>query len=363
LFRARLLKWDSLTVVSRVEDGKEKVQRVISTREEAEEIQSIVRSGPWKVKKKETRNQKRRPSAPFVTSTLQQSGHRLRKWTPAKTMQVAQSLYEQGLITYMRTDAPVISEDALKEVRSYIKSLFGDTYVPKTAFIYKAKDKRSQEAHECIRPVDVTKMAAMISVGSDHKWLYELIWKQYVACQVSEAVYAIGELEIEAPRSIFVVKGKQLVFDGWLRVTGGEGKAKKEEEITLLPPIEVGELLDCKDILLSQAFTKPPPRFTEATLIKGLESRSIGRPSTYAAILTNIKDRGYFFEEEHVIHASETGERLVDYLMARFNEGFMDIEFTARMEDALDQVASGEAGWETVVRTFNSALGKQLVGS
>jgi DNA topoisomerase I len=362
--RARLQKFDGRHIVSRIEEGKDRVQHIIGSVEEAEEIKSIVKAGEWKVKKKETKDQKRRPSAPFVTSTLQQSGHRLKKWPPTKTMQIAQSLYEQGLITYMRTDAPVISKEALGALRSFIQTTLGEKYLPKTPFTYKAKDKRSQEAHECIRPVEVTKLASSLTTSAENKWLYELIWKQYVACQVSEAIYAVGELEIEAERSVFFVKGKQLKFDGWLRVTGSgnEAKAKKEEDVALLPPLEVGEVLNCKDVLISQLFTKAVPRFTGASLIKTLETRSIGRPSTYAAILSNIKDRGYFFEEDHVIHASKTGERLVDYLMARFNEGFMDIEFTARMEDTLDQVASGEAGWESVVRGFQSALNKQLAG-
>lgn len=363
-FCAKLYRFDGKLVVSRIEEGKESSQMIIGSEIQADQIIEVVSPGPWCVDKKEQKLQKRKALPPFVTSSLQQTAHNQLKWSADRTMKVAQRLYERGLITYMRTDAPVIAEGALKQVRKFILESFGEDYLPKRSNVFKARDKRSQEAHECIRPTDVAQSPTVVrEVSGEELQLYTLIWKHFVACQMSDAVYDVGVLHISAPRSQFQLKGRRLIFDGWTKLLGDSAKdvsSKEQEGAPLLPPIDKGDVLRLHETKKIKGFTKPPPRYSEARLIKALEALSIGRPSTYAAIIKNIKMRGYVSEEKRFFVATEIGERLVRFLLGYFESSFMDVQFTARMEHKLDQVAQGEQEWEGLVRAFNSDLNKRL---
>jgi DNA topoisomerase I len=370
-FKSKLHSIDGKVVVSRVEEGKERQQCKIASEQEAKKIIGDLQGGDFTVSAREEKPQTRKPPAPFVTSSLQQAAHGALKWDASKTMQVAQKLYEAGLITYMRTDSPLIAPEAVQMVRRYISDSFGAAYLPEKPQVYVARDKRSQEAHECIRPVQVVQSAAVSSLPMDESRLFQLIWKQFVACQMADAQYDTGVLSISALQYLFQVRGRQLRFDGWTRILGelGDGApdAKKtaktggsEEELVLLPPVQVGDALTCKALLPTKAATKPPLRYSEARLIKTLEQRSIGRPSTYASILKTIKARGYVVDKQRVLHATPVGEGLVGFLMSGFDSSFMDYHFTARMEDTLDSIAAGEAQWEQMAREFDSGLSQLL---
>lgn len=374
-FKARLVKWQGKQVVSHIEESRSAQQVVISTDALADEVINHARVGAWTVAKKETKVQKRKAPPPFITSTLQQSANSLKKWDASKTMKVAQTLYEQGLITYMRTDSPSLSPEAQQTIRDFIRSKFGDKYLPAESKTFKPKDKRSQEAHECIRPVDITKSVSGIGLSGDEAWLYDKIRNQCLACQMSDAEWSIGILEVKSGDAVFALKGKQLIFDGWMKVLEGdiskarevkskvekgENHSNEKDDAPLLPPLEIGDTLQCEKLTKTQQFTKAPPRFTVATIIKALEARSIGRPSTYASILDTIKRRDYVTDRDGALISTEIGERLVRFLMGRFDKGFMDFEFTSRMEDELDKIAAGEAKWETSVREFARTLDGQL---
>jgi len=374
-FKARLVSWKGKQVVSTIEENKRVQQVVIAPEEMANEVIKHARAGEWTVSKKETKVQKRKAPAPFITSTLQQSANSLRKWDASKTMKVAQSLYEQGVITYMRTDSPSLSPEAQKAIREFILSGYGEKYLPAESKTFKPKDKRSQEAHECIRPVDIAKTVSSIGLAGDEAWLYDKIRNQCLASQMSDSEWSVGVLEVKSGDAVFALKGKQLLFDGWMKVLGddhsqpkevkgkGEKKGKgvpEKDDAPLLPPLEIGDILQCENLTKTQQFTKPPPRFTVATLIKALEARSIGRPSTYASILDTIKRRDYVGDRDGALVPTETGERLVVFLMEKFDTGFMDFEFTSRMEDELDKIAAGEARWEVIVRQFAQTLDRQL---
>jgi len=374
-FKARLASWKGKQVVSTIEENKRTQQVVIASEKMAHEVIDHAQGGEWVVSKKETKVQKRKAPAPFITSTLQQSANSLRKWDASKTMKVAQSLYEQGVITYMRTDSPSLSPEAQKAIRDFILSRYGEKYLPLESKTFKPKDKRSQEAHECIRPVDMTKTVSAIGLSGDEAWLYDRIRNQCLASQMSDSEWSVGLLEVTSGEAVFALKGKQLLFDGWMKVLGddnlpakevkgkadkkGQGAAEKDDS-PLLPPLERGDSLRCEKLTKTQQFTKPPPRFTVATLIKALEARSIGRPSTYASILDTIKRRNYVSDKDGALIPTETGERLVVFLMEKFDKGFMDFEFTSRMEDELDKIAAGEARWEAIVREFAQTLDRQL---
>jgi DNA topoisomerase I len=372
-FAAKLHAIDGKVVVSKIEDGKEGQQCRIASKAESDEIVAELSHALFVVSGRDEKPQTRKPPAPFVTSSLQQSAHGALKWDASKTMQIAQKLYEAGLITYMRTDSPSIAPEALTLARDYIVATFGERYLPNKPQVYVARDKRSQESHECIRPVQLSPSTAVLALTGDEAKLYEVIWKQFVACQMADALYDTGLLSITAGKCLFQVRGRHLRFDGWTRVLGELGDVsavdKKNsgsaatETVVLLPPVKVGEELYCRSLKPSKASTKPPLRYSEARLIKTLEQRSIGRPSTYASILKTIKSRGYVVDKQRVLHATPVGEGLVDFLLSGFDASFMDYQFTARMEDTLDSIASGEAEWEKMAREFNGNLTDLLKSS
>lgn len=294
--------------------------------------------------------------APFTTSTLQQAASTRLGYGVKKTMSLAQRLYEAGHITYMRTDSTNLSQDALAMAREYIGSQFGAKYLPKQANEYASKEN-AQEAHEAIRPSDVTALAEQLKdMEPDAQKLYQLIWRQFVACQMTPAQYDSTTLTVKALDYQLRAKGRILRFDGWTKVMPA---LRKGDEDRILPQVAVGQTLALDKLLPSQHFTKPPARFSEASLVKELEKRGIGRPSTYVSIISTIQDRGYVQVENRRFYAEKMGEIVTDRLEENFRE-LMNYDFTARMEDKLDQVANNEAEWKAVLDSFFEDFTDQL---
>ncbi|PHM74184.1 type I DNA topoisomerase [Xenorhabdus kozodoii] len=317
---------------------------------------SLLETARYKIIEREDRPTSSKPSAPFITSTLQQAASTRLGFGVKKTMMMAQRLYEAGYITYMRTDSTNLSQDALEMVRDYISNHFGDKYLPQSANIYSSKEN-SQEAHEAIRPSDVDVMAdALKDMEIDAQKLYQLIWRQFIACQMTPAKYDSTTLTVQAGDFELRAKGRTLRFDGWTKVMP---TLRKGDEDNTLPAIEVGTELGLQQLIPSQHFTKPPARFSEASLVRELEKRGIGRPSTYASIISTIQERGYVCVENRRFYAEKMGEIVNDRLEENFNE-LMNYDFTARMEDQLDHVANNKANWKGVLDEFFSNFSEQL---
>jgi len=332
---------------------------------------------------------KRRPSAPFTTSTMQQEASRRLGFTARRTMAVAQQLYqgidvgeggEVGLITYMRTDSVNVAEVAQKEARAYIGEKFGPNYLPPRPPRYKTKAKAAQEAHEAIRPTSVRREPEAIKkyLTRDQYRLYDLIWKRFVASQMAPAIYDTISVDVAAdrrwqvtdeakavpdgqlseigsrPEYLFRASGSRVKFPGFLAVyeeAKDEDAVPEEGEGAILPPLSKGEILDLLRLLPQQHFTQPPPRYTEATLVRTLEEYGIGRPSTYAPIITTIQNRGYVERANRHLQPTEIGFTVNDLLVKYFPD-IVDVGFTARMEEDLDLIASGKRKWVPVLRDF-----------
>ncbi|MBD1582442.1 type I DNA topoisomerase [Pseudoalteromonas sp. S16_S37] len=311
----------------------------------------------YKVVKVEEKPSKSKPSAPFITSTMQQAASTRLGYGVKKTMMLAQRLYEAGYITYMRTDSTNLSNDALAMCRDYITEQFGDKYLPANPIKYSAKEN-AQEAHEAIRPSDVKVLSGHVEgVDADAKKLYELIWRQFVACQMTPAEYDLTTLTVGAQDYTLKAKGRVMRFDGWTKVQ--PSIRKKNEEDQSLPAVAVGDVIDLVALDPKQHFTKPPARFSEASLVKELEKRGIGRPSTYASIISTIQDRGYVRVENRRFFAEKMGEIVTDRLVENFND-LMNFDFTAKMENRLDDIAAGERVWTQVLDKFYDNFSKQL---
>ncbi|MCX8727462.1 type I DNA topoisomerase [Gilliamella sp. B2838] len=299
---------------------------------------------------------KSNPTAPFITSTLQQAASTRLGFGVKKTMMLAQRLYEAGYITYMRTDSTNLSQDALAMVREYIGKNFGDNYLPKSPNVYSSK-KNSQEAHEAIRPSDVKLLADNISdVEADACKLYQLIWRQFVACQMTSAEYNSTTITVKSGDFLLKAKGRTLRFDGWTKV---QPQLAKNNDDKILPAVSINDKLGLIALNPNQHFTKPPARYNEASLVKELEKREIGRPSTYATIISTIQDRGYVRLDNRRFYAEKIGEIVTDRLNENFND-LMSYDFTARMEDALDQIANKKQEWREVLDQFFSDFSKHL---
>ena len=304
----------------------------------------------------ETKPTGSRPRAPFITSTLQQTASTRLNFSVKKTMMLAQRLYEAGYITYMRTDSTNLSQDALAMARAYIEKHYGTDYLPAKPHVYSSKDN-AQEAHEAIRPSDVKILAeALDGMEKDAVRLYDLIWRQFVACQMPAAQYDSTTLTVTAGDYELKAKGRILRFDGWTKVLPQLSKSPEDQE---LPALNLHHKLKLKEVLPQQHFTKPPARFTEAALVKELEKRGIGRPSTYAAIISTIQERGYVRTENRRFYAEKMGEIVTDRLNQSFTE-LMNYDFTANMEDVLDQIANGEKDWKIELNQFFKDFSKQL---
>ena len=322
----------------------------------------------------------RRPSAPFTTSTLQQEASRRLGFNARRTMRVAQQLYEGidigeagtvGLITYMRTDSTNVSEQAVSEVRGYITERFGDSYVPEKPPKYKKKAKGAQEAHEAIRPTSVDRLPTALkeNLSRDQFKLYQLIWERFVASQMANAIYNTLRIEIKAGVSsddmpyLFRVSGSTIKFAGFLALyedSRDEDASVDEDEGRILPEMTVDELLNLIRLMPDQHFTQPPPRFTEASLVRTLEEYGIGRPSTYAPTVAVIQDREYVEKQDKRLKPTDTG-KVVNDLLVEYFPAVLDYQFTARMEDQLDDVANGEIEWNPMLREFYDPFEEKLI--
>ncbi|MDV7102994.1 type I DNA topoisomerase [Vibrio sp. TH_r3] len=315
----------------------------------------ILHSAEYEVCKREDRPTQSKPSAPYITSTLQQAASTRLGYGVKKTMMLAQRLYEAGYITYMRTDSTNLSAEAVETLRGYISTEFGDAYLPEAAIRYGSK-AGAQEAHEAIRPSSVeVKADDLQGMEADAVKLYTLIWNQFVACQMTPAKYDSTTVSVKAADFTLKAKGRILKFDGWTRVQRPMGK----NEDQILPAVQVGDKLALQSLDPKQHFTKPPARFTEAALVKELEKRGIGRPSTYASIISTIQDRGYVKVDQRRFYAEKMGEIVTDRLDGSFDD-LMNYDFTARMEQKLDQVAEGQVNWKGVLDNFFSDFSSHL---
>ena len=332
----------------------------VKNKKRAGEIVGDLEKAKYVVNEVKRREVKKNPYAPFTTSTMSQSGARLFGWSAKKTMAIAQRLYEEGLITYHRTDSTNISKVAIAKTRKFIESEYGKNYLPEVPRIYKTKSKIAQEAHEAIRPTKVsTKVVeSQTKYGKDTERLYSLIWKRFVACQMGASVYDETRIDVDATRdnSIYTLRasGQIMKFDGWRKVIP---PAKDEEPV--LPTVEKDDLLDLVKVDSQQKFTQPPARFNEASLIKTLEKLGIGIPSTYAPIISTIQLRNYVEKEEKRFHPTTVGVAVNDFLVKNF-EDVLDYSFTAQMEDDLDAVATGEKKWEEMMKDFYTPFEKKL---
>ena len=300
-----------------------------------------------------------KPSAPFITSTLQQSASSRLSFGAQRTMRLAQTLYESGHITYMRTDSTHLSAEALTMARDYIKQAFGDRYLPDKPNTYASSNKSAEEAHEAIRPTDVTlaPAAAKAKLGADEWKLYQLIWNRFVACQMPPAEFDQTSVTLAASTkggdAVFRATGRKLVFDGFMKVAG------VSSEDQLLPELREQQPVTPIEIDPTQHFTQPPPRFTEASLVKALEQLGIGRPSTYASIIQTIQDREYVLQIDRRFHATMLGSIVTDKLMQGFPD-IMDVQFTAAMEGRLDEIEEQHLDWVKLLHDFYGPFHKEV---
>src|SRR5499427_2357775 len=347
----------------------------VKTQAEADHVLSVVKNSDFLVESVVTKEKKRNPVPPFTTSKLQQDASRRLRFTVKKTMMLAQRLYEGielgeegriGLITYMRTDSTRISDDAMQMVRSYVSDVYGGPYLPDKPVIYKSK-KDAQDAHEAIRPTFVGRRPDDIKqfLSEDELKLYRLIWTRFVASQMNPAVYDQTTVDISAKDYVFRATGRVMKFDGFLAVyeeSADEDSKPLEpddEQDLTLPPLTQGEKLKLVDSTPRQHFTEPPPRYTEASLVKALEEKGIGRPSTYATILTTIQDRDYVTKDQGKFKPTELGNVVTEMLVKHFEDIF-DVQYTARMEEELDEVEEGKMTWVQALDEFYKKFAKDL---
>ncbi|MCA9355796.1 type I DNA topoisomerase, partial [Candidatus Kaiserbacteria bacterium] len=323
--------------------------------EEANKIKTIGESHGWEVTSVKESDTKRTPCPPFTTSTLQQTASTRLGFTPSRTMGAAQKLYEAGHITYMRTDSTTLSVQAQKQILSLIDKDFGKEYVmPRT---FKTKSKSAQEAHEAVRPTKLSKKTA--GTTADQRSLYQLIWERAVASQMTDAVIKRTKLSTNvknAKEAIpdFAINGSRIIFDGWLRV---DKRARGED--TEVPKLSKGQELGCKDVRIEAKLTQPPSRYTEAGLIKELEKRGIGRPSTYAAIMNTIVQRGYVEKDGRTLVPTDTGDVVSSFLEEHFLQYIGD-DFTSEMENELDEIATGERSYQKTLEDFYKPFKKAV---
>ena len=309
------------------------------------------------------RKTSRRAAAPFTTSTLQQEAARKLYFSSRKTMSTAQKLYEQGLITYMRTDATNLSVDAVNEIRAYIGKTYGDAFVPQKPNVYVTKSKNAQEAHEAIRPTHFDGAATKLT--GDEAKLYDLIWKRTIACQMTNAEFDSVSADIETNNhvAIFHAVGTTRTFDGFMRVYTEDKDDATDSDETKLPPLAVGDKIAVTELLPEQHFTQPPARYTEASLVKKLEELGIGRPSTYATIMSTIVDRKYVEQDkQRRFHPTPGGWVISAYLSKYFND-LVDVNFTAKTEDTLDDISNGKRDKLDALRAFWGPTSQMIDGA
>ena len=363
-FEARLVQWQG----ERIDNKKIRIESGAQVREIMKSLAGL----PWAITRVEKKERRRFPSPPFVTSKLQQEAARKLGFQPERTMRIAQRLYEGvelgpegpvGLITYMRTDSTRVSAEALQEVRKYIRHQYGDTYLPQKPIAYRAK-KGVQDAHEAIRPtsMEYTPDRVQRYLGRDDFALYSLIWDRFVASQMPPAVYDQTAFDIQVGDALFRATGQQLKFDGFIKIytEEKEDKDEEEEEGGMLPDLAAGEPLKLLALDPRQHFTQPLPRYTQASLIKELDEKGIGRPSTYAQILSNILEREYvILDDRRCLVPTELGFLVTDLLVDSFPD-ILNVEFTAGMEAVLDKIEQGKEDWLKVMKRFYSSFSRDL---
>jgi DNA topoisomerase-1 len=350
-FLAELAVWNGEKFKA---DSKEKIDPIVEA----------LQGAAYVVAKVEQKDRQEKPPAPFTTSTLQQQASLRLRYSARRTMMIAQRLYEGvdlgtegsvALITYMRTDSTRIAEDALTACRGHIQKEYGDAYLPEQANRY-AASKDAQGAHEAIRPTDLAYTPERVARFLPHEQLrlYTLIYNRFVACQMKPAIFAVTSVEIQAAKGTFRAQGRTLKFDGFRRVL-----ASGKQEDTLLPPMKAPDPLDLRGLDPTQHFTEPPPRYNEASLVKTLEKEGIGRPSTYAAIIGKIQDRGYVEQKERRFYATEVGMKVTDLLVEHFPK-VMDLSFTRHMEEELDQIETQKYHRNEVLNEFYEPFSQDL---
>lgn len=342
----------------------------LTNEEQVNSILKQIENEDFTVKEVKEKERTRNPSAPFTTSSLQQEAARKLNFRAAKTMSVAQQLYEGvdlgkegtvGLITYMRTDSTRIATSAQEEAKEFISQKYGETFVPETFRQYSKKAANAQEAHEAIRPTSVLRDPDSVKAytSRDQFRLYKLIWERFVASQMSSAILDTLSVDITAGDATFRATGSKVRFPGFMKVYVEGNDDGTTEEDKLLPPLQSGDALVKQDIEPKQHFTQPPPRYTEARLVKTLEELGIGRPSTYAPTLETIQKRGYVAIEEKKFMPTELGELIIEQMEQFFPE-ILDVEFTAHMEEDLDHVEEGSEDWVKVLAQFYGSFEKRL---
>lgn len=354
-FEARLSEWQ----------GKKIGRLDVADGMTANEVRAFLNSATFSVTDAEQKPQKRHPFAPFTTSTLQQEASRKLGFSAQRTMQVAQRLYEGtdiggetvGLITYMRTDGVQIAPEAVNAARRVIAQEYGERYLPEKPRFYSTKAKNAQEAHEAIRPTDLGRLPNTVTryLEADEARLYELVWKRTIASQMQSADFERTSVDIAAKSGGTVAglraTGSVLKFDGFLALYQESRDDEEDEDGSRLPPLVVGDALSRKSVSASQHFTEPPPRYTEATLVKKMEELGIGRPSTYASTLATLRDRDYVTIDKKRLVPSDKG-RIVTAFLESFFTRYVEYDFTASLEEDLDRISAGEAEWREVLRRF-----------
>jgi len=342
----------------------EKISKLsIENREKAEAITQSVKNDDFKIAKIETKQRKSSTPPPFMTSTLQQTASSKLGFTPKKTMMIAQTLYEgvktpdgtSGVITYMRTDSLNLAQEAVGAVRGIIENRFGKKYLPKEPKVYTKKSKGAQEAHEAIRPtmLQFTPEVAQSFLKADEIKLYRLIYERFMACQMEDAIFEQQSIIFKGNENEFRASGRKLIFDGFYAVTGTEDKDK------LLPTLKEGDKAEIQSVKPEQHFTEPPSRYSEASLIKKLESEGVGRPSTYAPTIATLSNRTYVTIEKKQIIPTEIAFTVTEILEKNF-PNIVDINFTAEMEEELDEIAEGKVDWQKLLLEFYEKFMKQI---
>lgn len=325
-------------------------------KDETDRALTALNASSYAVSKREDRPTKSKPSAPFITSTLQQAASTRLGFGVKKTMMMAQRLYEAGYITYMRTDSTNLSADAVGACREFVESRFGQRYLPEKPNVYSSKSG-AQEAHEAIRPSNIDIAPGDLSdMEADARKLYQLIWQQFIACQMSPAEFTATTITVTAGDYELTAKGRVTVFEGYLAVMPASRKNDDDRE---LPDLQSGDVLFLDALFPQQHFTKPPARYSEASLVKELEKKGIGRPSTYAAIISTIQDRGYVRVENRRFYAEKIGDIVTDRLNENFSD-LMDYGFTAIMEEQLDKIAEGDRNWKNLLDEFYAGFTQKL---
>jgi DNA topoisomerase-1 len=361
-----------------IEYQNEKLEQFsITNAEQAQAIEQSLQEatkGKITVVKVERKQRKRQPAAPFITSTLQQEASRKLGFTAQRTMRIAQQLYEGvdvagetvGLITYMRTDSVTLANDAVAEIREYVKERYGADYLPDAPRVYVTKTKNAQEAHEAIRPTWVRNTPEIVKkfVTADQFKLYQLVWKRTVACQMEHALLdtVAVDLSNDPQHHRFRANGSTITHPGFIVVyqEGNDDHKKTDEDEATLPPLEVGDVVKVQTITGVQHFTEPPPRYSEASLVKALEEHGIGRPSTYASIISTLVARKYVNLEQRRFIPTDVG-RIVSRFLTQYFTQYVDYDFTAKLEDELDEVSRGEKAWVPLLDAFWGPF-KHLVG-